>query len=401
MVHELRNQPFRGIYLTYQLVTTSLIRYPLWFLFSLPKSWRPRASWSLKRALQVRLFRHYSHINDRVGPGSFPNHEAIQSGPGIKALWIEPVPDLLHGELLEWAAIQGVTPVRIPGYWLDREGVETPIGAPILGGEKILYRLHGGGYVALSAHPTDPSASIARALMEHCQQIKRTFQIEYRLSAAAPYPARNPFPAALFDALAGYKYLVNDLSINPSDIIIEGDSAGANLALALTRYLVEFRNNADIALPAPPAGVILLSPWADIGVSHETPDSAMLSFVPSDTLGWGLHGRKAFPKLAFLGKLGKDAADTNRYISPASLHCEARFANFPRTFINAGGAEILVDQIRTLKKRMVTDMGEGYGAGKVTYYEAPDGVHVYPGFEFHEPERSEAYRTIAEWVSSG
>lgn len=45
-----------------------------------------------------------------------PNHEVIHTGPGIKAWWIEPVPELLHGEILEWATIQGVVPVRISGY---------------------------------------------------------------------------------------------------------------------------------------------------------------------------------------------------------------------------------------------------------------------------------------------
>ncbi|KAH7929059.1 alpha/beta-hydrolase [Leucogyrophana mollusca] len=401
MVHELRYQPFRGLYLTYQLFTTTLVRFPLWFLLSLPKSWRPRASWTLKRCLQVRLIRHLSGINDKVGPPSGgTNHLAIHDGPGVKALWINPVPELIYGELLEWASTMGVEPIRIPGYWIDREGLDIPVGDPLQQGEKILYRIHGGGFVGLSAHPTDPSTGISRALMQFCAQFKRTFTIEYRLSKAAPYSASNPFPAALFDSLAGYNYLTNVMGINPSDIIVEGDSAGGNLALALVRYLVESQNNPENNLPAPPGGVILLSPWIDLSVSHETPGSSMLSFAGSDTLGTGLNGRKSYPKIAYLGALGNEAAESNRFISPASLHCEARFLGFPRTFINAGGAELLVDQIRTLRKKMAVDMGEGAGAGQVTYYEAPDGVHVYPAFDFHEPERSEAYTAIAEWVAS-
>lgn len=76
-------------------------------------------------------------------------------------------------------------------------------------------------------------------------------------------------------------------------------------------------------------------------------------------------------------------------------------ANSPRTLIYAGSAENLVDQIRTFEKQMAADMGEGYGVSRLTYYEALDCVHVYPGFEFHEPERSEAYRVMAEWAVSG
>lgn len=80
-------------------------------------------------------------------------------------------------------------------------------------------------------------------------------------------------------------------------------------------------------------------------------------------------------------------------ISPQLRGSAARLDfQIPRgRFINASGAENLVDQIRTLKKRMAADMGEGYGVGRVTYYEAPDGVHVCPGFEFHQPERSGAH----------
>ena len=48
--------------------------------------------------------------------------------------------------------------------------------------------------------------------------------------------------AALIDALAGYNYLVNTVGFHPTRIILEGDSAGGNLALALTRYLLEHRN---------------------------------------------------------------------------------------------------------------------------------------------------------------
>lgn len=56
-------------------------------------------------------------------------------------------------------------------------------------------------------------------------------------------------------------------------------------------------------------------------------------------------------------------------------------------------------QIRTLKERMTADMGEGYGVGRVTYYEALDGVRVCPGFEFYEPQRSEACRVTTECAS--
>ena len=35
MPYAFRNQPLKGLYLTYQLVTTILIRFPVWVLLSL------------------------------------------------------------------------------------------------------------------------------------------------------------------------------------------------------------------------------------------------------------------------------------------------------------------------------------------------------------------------------
>ena len=101
--------------------------------------------------------------------------------------------------------------------------------------------------------------------------------------------------------------------------------------------------------------------------------------------------------LQFVGPLGRHGADTNRYISPGSdsPHMgEVSFAGFPRTLIFAGGAEALRDQIRTLRAKMVADLGE-----KVEYHEFPDAIHDFIAMPVHEPERSEALDIIAKWVS--
>ncbi|KAN0088962.1 hypothetical protein V8E55_006019 [Tylopilus felleus] len=100
----------------------------------------------------------------------------------------------------------------------------------------------------------------------------------------------------------------------------------------------------------------------------------MLSFVSLNTLIWGLHGRiSSVLKANLPGQTGKRCCGNKSLLSlPSSFAVcsKVRFANFPRTFINAGGAEIAVDQIRTFGKRMATDMGEGYGVVRVT----PEGI---------------------------
>ena len=50
--------------------------------------------------------------------------------------------------------------------------------------------------------------------------------------------------------------------------------------------------------------------------------------------------------------------------------------------------------MRTLKERMVRDLGED----KVTAYEAPDCMHDFLAFTWREPERTEVLELLSSWV---
>jgi len=108
----------------------------------------------------------------------------------------------------------------------------------------VLLYLHGGGYVAGS-----PSAY--RSLWSGIAAGAEVVGVApaYRL---AP---EHRFPAALDDALAAYRGLLDD-GVEPGSIAIAGDSAGGGLAVAL---LVAAR---DAGLPMP-SSLVLLSPWAN------------------------------------------------------------------------------------------------------------------------------------------
>ncbi|KAJ6593993.1 Alpha/Beta hydrolase protein [Mycena capillaripes] len=292
-----------------------------------------------------------------------------------------------------WASVAGISPVRLPGYWLHKSGSTIEPEAPLMPNEKIVYALHGGAYTRLSAHPSDPTAGIARGLLDRVDSVHRTFTIEYRLSSTKPFPEENSFPAALIDAISGYNYLVNILHIPASDIIVEGDSAGGNLALAFTRYLVEH----PIAALPPPSFLLLLSPWAELGTSHSYPGSSFFTCRDSDYISFD-PDTTMYPVSAFTGPFGLGATELNPYISPASVHIpDISFAGFPPTFISAGGAEVLRDSIRTLHQKMAKDMGDE----KVRYLEAEDGVHDFLVFDmgWHEPERTDTLTAIAKWVA--
>jgi acetyl esterase/lipase len=80
--------------------------------------------------------------------------------------------------------------------------------------------------------------------------------LDYRL---AP---EHPHPAAVEDAVAAYKWLL-DGRADPKRVFIAGDSAGGGLSVAL---LVSLRD-AGITMPA---ACVLLSPWTDLAFTGET-----------------------------------------------------------------------------------------------------------------------------------
>ena len=345
-------------------------------------------------------------INRTGSINKTPDHLAITPGKDVQGVWVSAANHFVIGDLKVWAKAADVSSVRVPGYWTHKKGTSIKVASPPQPNEKIVYFFHGGGYVRLSAHPTDLTAAIARGLLRHVESVTRVFSLEYRLAVGKPFKPAHPFPTQLLDALAGYNYLVNVVGFSPNDIIIAGDSAGGNLAHALTLYLTEYKDTTEVALPAPPGALILLSPWVDLGVTHiNLPKGSAKALVVSDYISIVDDGTN-YAVDAFTGVHERGIVETNPYISPASLDpgLHVDFKKFPRTFIVGGGAEVLIDSIRTLRDRMVRDLGEGNGIredeGKVCYYEAPDGFHDYIVFPGHEPERTNTLVEINKWVSA-
>lgn len=110
---------------------------------------------------------------------------------------------------------------------------------------RILLYIHGGGYIAGS-----PSAY--HGLAGHYAKLLKAvvYMPDYRL---AP---EHPFPAAIEDTLASYKWLI-ERGHDPKSIAFSGDSAGGAMVVSV---MVAARN-AGLALPA--AGVAI-SPWANL-----------------------------------------------------------------------------------------------------------------------------------------
>jgi acetyl esterase/lipase len=222
----------------------------------------------------------------------------------------------------------------------------------------VLYYLHGGGYVigSIRSHrkmvSRIASAAGCRALL-----------IDYRL---AP---EHPFPAALEDALTGYRWLLSQ-GYDPDKMAMGGDSAGGGLALATMVALK------DAGEPLP-AAAMLLSPWTDLTGTGET----------IRTVNW--RDPVLNPKLGVrwaLWYLG-DSDPTNPLISPLF----ADLTGLPPLLIQVGTKEMLLDD-----SRMFADRAQQ--AGVQVELDIWDGMfHVWQAFAPTLPEGNRAIEKLADF----
>jgi epsilon-lactone hydrolase len=132
--------------------------------------------------------------------------------------------------------VERVNAPAAPAEWLRPPSAEP--------GRVVLY-LHGGGYVIGSPRShRHLAAAIATAAGASA------LLLDYRLAPEHPYPA------AVEDATAAYRWLL-DQAIAPERIVIAGDSAGGGLTVATLLALREAR----VPLPA---GGVCISPWVDL-----------------------------------------------------------------------------------------------------------------------------------------
>lgn len=186
----------------------------------------------------------------------------------------------------------------------------------------ILY-CHGGGY-------STGSSLYGRTLTTRLASSTSmdVLSFDYRLAPEHPYPA------AIEDAGKAWNYLMM-YGYGARDVILAGDSAGGNLALALTHQL-----KAEGRLL--PRGIVLLSPWTDMtssGKSHQTKEGV------DPVLN------AAYLQDAIENYLGKDY-EKELLRDPSVSPLFGDFAGFPPTYIQVGDQEILQSDSVLLYKRM-------------------------------------------------
>lgn len=185
--------------------------------------------------------------------------------------------------------------------------------------EPVVLYFHGGGYVLGSA-----ATGVALAAGLAVRAGGRGISVGYRL---AP---EHPFPAAVEDALAAYRALLDD-GVPPSRIAFAGDSAGGGLAVAA---LIAAR---DAGLPLPSAAVAF-SPWTDLTLA-----------------GASITGRAHDDLILTADILVHAAADYLGSADPrsalASPGLTADLGGLPPLLIQVGSHEILLDDAIALAAR--------------------------------------------------
>jgi len=246
--------------------------------------------------------------------------------------------------------VEAVIASGVPGEWVSALGAAA---------DRVILCLHGGGYTMGSSKATHGIAAFLSAA-SGC----RVLCIDYRL---AP---EHPFPAALEDTIAAYRWLLEQ-GISHSRIIVVGFSAGGGLALS---SLVSLRD-AHIALPA---GAVLISPWTDLAGTGES----VMTRAEADP--WLTDEMNRFHAALY--------ANGNDLRHPLISPLYADMQGLPPLLLHVGSDEIMLDDSRRVAER-------AKAAGVEVTLEVWEGLwHVFHAFAYRLAEGKQAIDKIGQFI---
>jgi monoterpene epsilon-lactone hydrolase len=228
---------------------------------------------------------------------------------------------------------------QVPAALGEVESIE--VRTPGATADRVILYFHSGVYVIGSAASSVPLVSdlVRRTAV-------RAITVDYRL---AP---ENPYPAAVDDAQAAYEGLLAE-GLDPGQIALAGESAGAGLAVAL---LLRLRNRGATL----PACAVLFSPYVDLTLSGDTMSSkkAVDPLLSPESLRLRVSDYAA------------DADPADPFISPVF----GDLTGLPPLLIQVGSQEVLLSDAVRLAARAASDDVE------VTLEVTPGVPHVFQTF---------------------
>lgn len=235
------------------------------------------------------------------------------------------------------------------GVWITPEKLEHP--------RKTILHLPGGAFIA-------PASDMHRVMLGKlaCSTGTRVMLVNYRLLP------EHPFPAGLEDALAAYRYLLEQ-GVQPEEIVVSGDSAGGCLALAMMLALREE------GLPLP-AAAALLSPLTDLSFSTAARQA----------------NRWKDPMLPTRRKMANYAryAGSTSVRDPLVSPIYGSFEGFPPMFALVSSTETLLDDTLVVARKA---RSQGVDFDVQVWQNLP---HDWPIFSFM-PEADMALRGLADF----
>jgi epsilon-lactone hydrolase len=241
---------------------------------------------------------------------------------------------------------------EVSGLWATPQGWN---------GDSVIMYFYGGGYVISSPHSR-------RKLAGHLANASGASALVPRYHLA---PER-PFPAAVKDAAADYRWLL-DKGYYPERVVVAGDSSAGGLTVATMLKLRE--DGAPL-----PAGGVAISPWVDLACTGETlkanatVDLTVTKVSLQRMAGQYLHG--ADPR------------------TPLASPLYADLSSLPPLIVVVGGDEALLDDSVRLAR------AAGMAGVDTTLHIGAGMQHIFPIYCGAIPEADAAVAMIGEWIRS-
>lgn len=245
---------------------------------------------------------------------------------------------------------------------------------PIAGGnDKVIYYLHGGGYVVgLSQMYRTLACDLSKAAGG-----ATCILLDYDLAPEYLYPAQHE------QAWDVWMELTQKQGVLPKNMLIGGDSAGGNLT---SSFLLHLRD-AGYELPK---AVVLISPWTDMSAEGE---SYVKNYNVDPLFGEkGVRLDEPRRERMLASEMYAWCGDANRK-DPLVSPVYGDYSNFPPTLMTVGGNELLLDDTLTIAKDM-----ESKGVD-VTVIQHEGMFHIYPLFPMF-PEGKSAFKDILRFVTA-
>ena len=145
---------------------------------------------------------------------------------------------------------------------------------------------------------------------------------------------KSKYPTQLQELAKAYHYLLNEIHIDPLNVVLCGDSSGGNLALQLLHHLAAPHPAVNVALSknTRPGKLILISPW--VSTEHQSP-----SFVENADFD---HTTKA--QLDRMARMWR-GTHSDEFTDPLTAPETSWNGVLPPTLIIYGEKELLRDDI--------------------------------------------------------